>query len=110
MRKKAEFTYEEVMEMLKELTVMTVSYDKMGAYYHDYEENWREYADEATRFTDDNRICNRLAKIRYFISSRFYETYDDETIESAYDEFDKLKYWEKPGDDLLEFQGIDHDE
>ena len=109
MYKKVKFTYEEIIEMLKELNVIVVSYDKMGSYYHDYEERWREYADEATKFTDNNRICNRISKIRYIISSRFNETYNDKTIEKSYEVFDKLKYWENPGDDLLPFEDIDDD-
>lgn len=111
MYRKIEFTYEEVMEILKELEVISVSYDKIGAYFHDYEDRElaRQYADEVIRFEDTNKICNRISKVKYYISSRFYDTYSDEIIEESYDEFDKLKYWEKPGDNLLEYKDIEYD-
>ncbi|MFC2996295.1 hypothetical protein ACFODO_13650 [Acinetobacter sichuanensis] len=55
--------------------------------------SYLEYADETTKFIDDNNISEKLANIRKILSSKFDNSLgvdDQDDLERA---FEKLEYW-----------------
>ncbi len=96
--KNKQVTYkgEDMLLVLQEMEYMLISLHKMGSYYRDKER--RYYEEETTKFIDNNLICDRLAKMRAFLSSGF-------DLQEGEDEMDdiervcvKIPYWTKPGE------------
>ena len=90
------YSGDKMLLVLQEIEFMLLSLHKIGSYYFDKDR--REYERETTDFIDHSFICDRLAKIRTYLSSEF-------DLEQGKDEMDDIEracenvhYWEKPGD------------
>ncbi|AGF57451.1 hypothetical protein B0P06_004250 [Clostridium saccharoperbutylacetonicum] len=100
------YTFDELKEVLEELEMILISLHKMGSYYgekfHTYgEEMYRgEYEKETTRFIDEWRVCEKLAKVRSILSDRFDRTLGEDYMDDLEREMDEIRYWSKPGDML----------
>lgn len=98
------YTFDELEEVLKELEVILQSLHRQGAYYGDKfsthgEEMFRaEYEKETTRFIDEWRVCERLAKIRYILSKKFDDTLGEDDMDDLERAMENIKHWTKPGD------------
>jgi hypothetical protein len=101
----------ELIEVLKEIEIIMISLHKMGSYYavkyHEGEldNNSGEYEKETTRFIDEWKVTDRLAKIRGIVSEKFDNKLGDDDMGDLERAMERLKYWEKPGDkaeDIIE--------
>ncbi|MEQ8156393.1 MAG: hypothetical protein ABRQ25_16195 [Clostridiaceae bacterium] len=98
------YTFDELKEVLGELEVILQSLHRQGAYYSDKfsiygEEMCRaEYEKETTKFIDEWRVCERLAKMRYILSKRFDDTLGDDDMDDLEKSMENIKHWTKPGD------------
>jgi hypothetical protein len=96
---------EEAIEVLKEVEIILISLHKQGAYYGEKfvkeEEKYRiEYERETTRFIDEWRVTERLAKVRSIISDKFDTTLGDDDMDDLERALEGIKYWSTPGDNL----------
>lgn len=95
----------ELIEVLKEINTILISLHKMGSCYgerfiEDENKYRKEYEKETTRFIDESKITNRLAKIRSILSEKFNNTLGDDDMDDLERAMESLRYWEKPGDNL----------
>ncbi|MDU0203971.1 hypothetical protein ACYEXS_36435 [Paenibacillus sp. MAH-36] len=94
----------EIIEVLKEIELIMTSLHKMGSYYAiKYQEGEliqdnSEYEKETTRFIDEWKVTNRLAKVRGVLSEKFDNTLGKDDMDDLERAMDGLKYWSKPGD------------
>ncbi|MDQ9021906.1 hypothetical protein RFI02_12400 [Acinetobacter sichuanensis] len=88
------YSGDELVEVLKEIEYILISLHKLGAHYAEtLPSSYLEYADETTKFIDDNNISEKLANIRKILSSKFDNSLgvdDQDDLERA---FEKLEYW-----------------
>lgn len=89
-------TGDKTIEILKEINLILVSLHSMGSYY--INSDTREYEKETTRFIDEWRVTNRLARIREILSRKFNNTLGDDDMDDIERELENLIYWERPGD------------
>jgi hypothetical protein len=92
--------WDESIEILKELNLIIVSLDKIGAYYIDRNEN--EFENEIVRVIVKEKFLRRLSKVRAIITAKFDNTLGDDDMDDLERAMEGLKYWEKPGDNLDE--------
>lgn len=97
------FSQDEIVQILKELECLVVSFDHLISWYgvtESTEFNEREFEKELTNFVCNSRVPERLSFLRYLIESKVNtESGEDgmDNIEKALTETD-IKYWIKPGD------------
>lgn len=94
--KKIIFDSNHVLAILKELDYILCSLHDIGSYYCDKDEN--EYEKETTQFIDNSLVCDRLAKIRYILTTQFDSAFSEKELENIESIFETIPYWEKPGD------------
>lgn len=90
------FDGNKMLHVLQEIEFMLISLHKIGSYYFDKDEC--EYAKETTSFIDNSLICERLAKIRTYISSEFDLREGEDEMDDIERACEKIKYWTKPGE------------
>lgn len=101
----------EAIEALKEINLILISLHTMGSYYatkhHEGEidKDSGEYEKETTRFIDEWKVTNRLAKIRSILSEKFDNTLGDDDMDDLERAMEGLKYWERPGDKAKDIIG-----
>lgn len=87
---------EEMLLVLQEIEFMLISLHKIGSYYFD--KNRREYEKETTDFIDNCLICDRLAKIRAYLSSEFDLSLGEDEMDDVERVCTNIQYWTKPGE------------
>lgn len=107
MKKENEFvTYrgEDIIEVFCEVEYILISLRDIANYYYVHPNNAVTpetdiaYALETTRFIDENRINDRLNKIRRILASTFDESLGEDDMDDIERVVEKLKFWRKPGD------------
>ncbi|MDH0746741.1 hypothetical protein N5D61_10325 [Pseudomonas sp. GD03842] len=107
MKKENEFvTYsgEDIIEAFSEVEYILISLRDISNYYYHHperpvtDETAVAYALETTRFIDQNRINDRLNKIRRILEEPFDNGVGDDDMDDIERVVDKLKFWRKPGD------------
>ena len=96
MNNRITFNGNQMLQVLQEIEFMLISLHKIGSYYFDKDEC--EYAKETTNFIDNSQICERLAKIRTYLSSEFDLSEGEDEMDDIERACEKIKYWTKPGD------------
>lgn len=86
----------EMLLVLQEIEFMLLSLHKIGSYYFDKDKS--DYAKETTNFIDNSLICERLAKIRTYLSSEFDLSEGEDEMDDIERACEKIKYWTKPGE------------
>lgn len=89
---------EKMLLVLQEIEFMLISLHKMGSYYFD--KNRREYEKETTNFIDSCLICDRLAEIRTYLSSKFDLSLGKDEMDDIERACANVQYWTKPGEFL----------
>jgi len=90
------FNGDEMLLVLQEIEFMLISLHKIGSYYFDKDKS--EYAKETTNFIDNSLICERLAKIRTYLSSQFDLSEGEDEMDAIERACEKINYWTKPGE------------
>jgi hypothetical protein len=98
------FEGEKIVEVLSEIEYMLISLRDIANYYYqrpDYppsEGTDVAYALETTRFIDENRIGDRLNKMRNILSLPFNDELGEDKMDDIERAVEHLDYWRKPGD------------
>ncbi|QUD77787.1 hypothetical protein J7D36_11785 [Acinetobacter baumannii] len=88
------YSGDEMVEVLKEIEYILVSLHKVGSHYAEtLPDSYIEYADKTTKFIDDNNICERLARIRRILSSKFDNGLGEDDMDDLERAFESLEYW-----------------
>lgn len=94
----------DAIELLKEIELILISLHKMGSYYAiKYQEGILdresgEYERETTRFIDEWKVTNRLAKIRTILCAKFDNALGKDDMDDVERAMEVLRYWTNPGD------------
>ena len=93
----------EMIEVLKELELILISLHKIGSYYGERfiedEDKYRtEYEKQTTRFIDEWKVTQRLAKVRQILSLKFDDTLGEDDMDDVERAMKGLKFWESPND------------
>lgn len=88
-----EITYkgEEMIAALQEMEYILISLHRMGSYFSDKERN--SYTEETAEFIDNSLVCDRLAKIRTFLSAGFDDTLGDDEMDDIERACENLPLW-----------------
>lgn len=97
------YSFSELVEVLKELELILQSLHRMGAYYGVMSLNnekafIQEYEKETTRFIDEGHICERLAKMRQILTTKFDRTLGEDDMDDLERIMLEIKHWNSPGD------------
>lgn len=99
---KIELSGSEALSILCELEYLLISLRNIGAYYHEpggeFDDRNSEYCAETTRFIDENKVTQRLAKLRKVISEKFDSSLGDDDMDDIERAVEKVKVWGNPGD------------
>lgn len=107
MRKENEsitFQGEDIVDVLREIEYMLISLRDIANNYYQRpdsppgEKTDIAYALETTRFIDENRIGDRLNKMRNILSTPFNDELGEDKMDDIERAVEHLKYWRKPGD------------
>lgn len=94
--KEITLTWNESIKILKEIEYTLISLHKIGSYYFD--KNIEEYRKETTRFIDEKKVTQRLAKIREILTEKFDLSPGSDDMDDLERELVKIDCWSKPGD------------
>ncbi|WP_206514367.1 hypothetical protein [Burkholderia cenocepacia] len=99
---KIELSGSEVLSILCELEYLLISLRNIGTYYHEpgreFGDRDLEYRAETTRFIDENKVTQKLAKLREMISEKFDSSLGDDDMDDIERAVENIKVWESPGD------------
>ncbi|NTZ83094.1 hypothetical protein FCJ61_08835 [Burkholderia metallica] len=99
---KIELSGSEALSILCELEYLLISLRNIGIYYHEpgreFDDRNLEYCAETTRFIDENKVTQRLAKLRKMISEKFDSSLGDDDMDDIERAVEKVKVWGNPGD------------
>ena len=84
-------TGEEAVAALKEINFILISLHKIGAYYADKDPT--EYAQETCRFLDEEKVTERLAKVREILSEKFDDRLGEDDMGDLERAMEELRYW-----------------
>ncbi|MFP3515128.1 hypothetical protein SB766_02835 [Pseudomonas sp. SIMBA_077] len=82
---------ESALEALAELEYILISLHKIGSYY--VGKSVDEYRRETTDFIDDERVTQRLAKIRRILSEPFDSAVGEDDMDDIERRVSKLEFW-----------------
>lgn len=93
-----QITYDgdKMLLVLQEIEFILLSLHKIGSYYFDKDR--REYEKETTDFIDNSLICDRLAKMRTYLSSEFDLGEGEDGMDDIERVCENVHYWTEPGD------------
>ena len=81
----------DALEVLADIEFILISLHKMGSYYADKPvENYRK---ATTDFIDNEKVTQRLAKVRKIISKNFDSTLGDDDMDDIERHLEKIKFW-----------------
>ncbi|WP_085640947.1 MULTISPECIES: hypothetical protein [unclassified Pseudomonas] len=89
--KKIVLSGEDALDTLAEIEFILISLHKMGSYYAD--KPIEEYRRATTDFIDDEKVTQRLAKIRKIISSSFDSTIGEDDMDDIERHMENIKFW-----------------
>nr|WP_175799880.1 hypothetical protein [Burkholderia anthina] len=99
---KIELSGGEALSILCELEYLLISLRNIGTYYHEpsrvFGDGNLEYCAETTRFIDENKVTQKLAKVREIISAKFDSSLGDDDMDDIERAVEDIKVWERPGD------------
>nr|WP_082664773.1 hypothetical protein [Burkholderia ambifaria] len=99
---KIELSGAEALSILCELEYLLISLRNIGAYYREpcrvFGNGDLEYCAETTRFIDENKVTQKLAKLREVISEKFDSSLGDDDMDDIERVVENIKFWERPGD------------
>lgn len=88
------YSGDETVEVLKEIEYILISLHKMGSHYAEtLPDSYVEYANETTKFIDDNNICERLSGIRKILSSKFDTSLGEDDMDDLERACEDIEYW-----------------
>ena len=85
----------EMLLVLQEIEFILLSLHKIGSFYADKDR--REYEKETTEFIDNSLICERLAKMRTFLVSKFDLNEGEDEMDDIERACENIQHWTKPG-------------
>lgn len=82
---------------------MLISLNKMGSFYAEKllskdSKVEMDYAYETTKFIDDWKVTQRLAKVREILSEKFDRSLGDDDMDDLERAIEDLNFWSRPGD------------
>lgn len=90
----------EMLSVLQEIEYILISLHKMGSYYFDKDR--RLYEEETTKFIDDSCVCDRLAKIRTFLSKQYDLSVGEDEMDDVERACERVRYWTAHGETSME--------
>jgi hypothetical protein len=82
---------ESALEVLAEIEFILISLHKMGSYYSD--KPTEEYQRATTEFIDNEKVTQKLAKIRRIISERFDTTLGADDMDDIERHMEGISFW-----------------
>lgn len=98
------YSFDELIEVIKEIEVMLQSYHRIIFYYASITDGdvknfkEREFDKEITNFTCEWDVPKRLAKIRSILSEKLDNTLEEDDMDDLERVMENVKHWNKPGD------------
>ena len=81
----------DALEVLADIEFILISLHKMGSYYAD--KPVEDYRKATTDFIDNEKVTQRLAKVRRIISKNFDSTLGDDDMDDIERHLEKIKFW-----------------
>lgn len=82
---------EAALEALAEIEFILISLHKMGSYYSD--KKAEEYQRVTTEFIDNERVTQRLAKIRRILSENFDISLGEDDMDDIERHMENIEFW-----------------
>ncbi|MBA1380871.1 hypothetical protein [Pseudomonas brassicacearum] len=82
---------ESALEALAEIEFILISLHKMGSYYSD--KSTEEYHRATTEFIDNEKVTQKLAKVRRIISEGFDTTLGTDDMDDIERHMEGLNFW-----------------
>ncbi|GAB0083669.1 MULTISPECIES: hypothetical protein [Pseudomonas syringae group] len=89
--KKISLSGDEALEILADIEFILISLHKMGSYYQD--KPTEDYQKATTNFIDNEKITQRLAKVRKIISENFDSTLGEDDMDDMERHLEGIKFW-----------------
>ncbi|AVR97316.1 hypothetical protein [Pseudoduganella armeniaca] len=88
-----EIDRDKLLSVLVDIEFILVSLHKMGSFYGErLPDEYIEYCKETTSFIDDNRVTQRLARMRTILSQDF-DTIGSDGLSDIERALEEVKYW-----------------
>lgn len=81
----------DALEVLADIELILISLHKMGSYYAD--KPVEDYRKATTDFIDNEKVTQRLAKVRRIISKNFDSTLGDDDMDDIERHLEEIKFW-----------------
>ncbi|MGF6669007.1 hypothetical protein [Pseudomonas monsensis] len=81
----------DALEVLADIELILTSLHKMGSYYAD--KPVEDYRKATTDFIDNEKVTQRLAKVRRIISKNFDSTLGDDDMDDIERHLEEIKFW-----------------
>jgi hypothetical protein len=81
----------DALEVLADIEFILISLHKMGSYYAD--KPVEDYRKATTDFIDNEKVTQRLAKVRKIISKNFDSTLGDDDMDDIERHLEEIKFW-----------------
>ncbi|MFJ4251312.1 hypothetical protein [Pseudomonas sp. NPDC089741] len=81
----------DALEVLADIEFILISLHKMGSYYAD--KPIEDYRKATTDFIDNEKVTQRLAKVRKIISKNFDSTLGDDDMDDIERHLEEIKFW-----------------
>lgn len=81
----------DALEVLADIEFILISLHKMGSYYAD--KPVEDYRKATTDFIDNEKVTQRLAKVRRIISKNFDSTLGDDDMDDIERHLEEIKFW-----------------
>jgi hypothetical protein len=82
---------QDALEVLADIEFILISLHKMGSYYAD--KPVEDYRKATTDFIDNEKVTQRLAKVRKIISKNFDSTLGDDDMDGIERHLEEIKFW-----------------
>ncbi|MHB2241806.1 hypothetical protein [Pseudomonas monsensis] len=81
----------DALEVLADIELILISLHEMGSYYAD--KPVEDYRKATTDFIDNEKVTQRLAKVRRIISKNFDSTLGDDDMDDIERHLEEIKFW-----------------
>ncbi|MBA1232910.1 hypothetical protein G7013_25030 [Pseudomonas viridiflava] len=89
--RKISLSGDEALEILADIEFILISLHKMGSYYQD--KPIEDYQKATTDFIDNEKITQRLARVRKIISENFDSTLGEDDMDDMERHLEGIKFW-----------------
>lgn len=89
--KTIEINGEDALEVIAEIEFILISLHKIGSYYCDMPVN--DYQKATTDFIDNEKMTQRLAKVRKIISTKFDSTLEEDDMDDIERHMEGIQFW-----------------